>query len=285
MDVWAAATGVARELGVEFDRVTPLRATNNIVAWLEPSAVVARVSTDPARAAREIAIAARLEALAAPVVGPASGVPPIAHPAGDRVVTFWRYEPQVPGNESEAGAQAAALAALHDRLRAATAAQALPDEPADVPGAIAALAGTGFAPQLAAADRSLLRAVLVAARAELSGHTTVIHGSPHAGNILTVAGRPRFIDFETVCRGPVEWDLAHLAPDVAATYPAPVDRALVEHLRPVVSAVTATWCAGALDRGPDMGAHADHHLARVRAARPATDRLPMFPRAHRSTGP
>ena len=34
-----------------------------------------------------------------------------------------------------------------------------------------------------------------------------------------VDGEPMFIDFETVCYGPVEWDLCHLEPSVAHRYP------------------------------------------------------------------
>ena len=40
---------------------------------------------------------------------------------------------------------------------------------------------------------------------------------------FVVNGGPRFIDFETVCEGPIEWDLAHIATEAAAAYPAAVD--------------------------------------------------------------
>ncbi|HKE33904.1 MAG TPA: phosphotransferase [Candidatus Acidoferrum sp.] len=51
-----------------------------------------------------------------------------------------------------------------------------------------------------------------------SGVQRLIHGSPHRQNVLLADGEPRFIDFETVCVGPIEWDLAHLAPEVAVGY-------------------------------------------------------------------
>ena len=84
-------------------------------------------------------------------------------------------------------------------------------------------------------------------------------------NILSMRGAPIFIDLETIQLGPIEWDLAHLEPAVADQYPGPHDEHLLATCRTAVSAATATWCWGALERGPDMRAHAEHHLAVVRA--------------------
>ena len=94
----------------------------------------------------------------------------------------------------------------------------------------------------------------------------VLHGSPHRMNILSMRGAPVFIDLETIQRGPIEWDLAHLEPAVADLYPGPNDEDLLATCRTVVSAATATWCWDASERGPDMRAHAEHHLAVVQAA-------------------
>jgi hypothetical protein len=85
-------------------------------------------------------------------------------------------------------------------------------------------------------------------------------------NILASGGAPVFIDLETIQLGPIEWDLAHLEVEVARAYPGSLDDDLLAMCRTAVSAATATWCWGGLDRGPDMRTHAEHHLAVVRSA-------------------
>jgi hypothetical protein len=83
-------------------------------------------------------------------------------------------------------------------------------------------------------------------------------------NIVAVDGLPRFIDLETIQLGPVEWDLAHLESEVATHYPGTYEDEVLAACRTAVSATTSTWCWDALHRGPDMRAHAEHHLAQVR---------------------
>ncbi len=62
----------------------------------------------------------------------------------------------------------------------------------------------------------------------------VIHGSPHPYNVLLVNGKPTFIDFETACIGPIEWDLAHMSPDTARSYAGAIDSRLLETCRDLV---------------------------------------------------
>lgn len=52
-----------------------------------------------------------------------------------------------------------------------------------------------------------------------------LHGDAHTGNLLRTAGGLRWIDFEDVCAGPAEWDLASatLRPEAAAAYPGVLD--------------------------------------------------------------
>jgi aminoglycoside phosphotransferase (APT) family kinase protein len=95
----------------------------------------------------------------------------------------------------------------------------------------------------------------------------VIHGSPHRFNILVVDAAPKFIDFETVELGPLEWDLAHLEPEVAGLYPGEFDDQALALCRVMVSAATSTWCWEGLERGSDMQSHAQHHLQVVRSSR------------------
>ena len=41
----------------------------------------------------------------------------------------------------------------------------------------------------------------------------LLHGEPHPGNVLSTRNGPLFVDLETCCRGPVEFDLAHVPED------------------------------------------------------------------------
>src|SRR5438477_492467 len=86
----------------------------------------------------------------------------------------------------------------------------------------------------------------------------------HLGNVLSTAAGPRWIDFEAVSYGPLEWDLAFLTDDAVATFP-DVEPRLLAVLRPLNSARVATWCWARADL-PGMRSHAEHHLEIVRRA-------------------
>jgi Ser/Thr protein kinase RdoA (MazF antagonist) len=131
--------------------------------------------------------------------------------------------------------------------------------------AMRALEDSTFAPMLEPPDRRVLLDALGRAQSEARNWpSTVIHGSPHRMNILNQEGAPIFIDLETIQTGPLEWDLAHLEPEVAEAYPQDHDEDRLGVCRTAVSAATATWCWGGLHRGPDMRTHAEYHLSVVR---------------------
>jgi hypothetical protein len=60
-----------------------------------------------------------------------------------------------------------------------------------------------------------------------------LHGDAHTGNILVTPDGPRWTDFEDVCVGPVEWDLASatITDEALATYPGVVERARLADCR------------------------------------------------------
>lgn len=247
-----------------------LRSTNNAVVWLSPSPIVAKISTEYDRAVRELAVVGELVDLAAPVVAPFDL--PIGQPArvDKKTVTFWRYEPQDDAGELHASQIAEYLFLLHSRLASIRDHAAFPSFRDPLMSAVAALGRRELAPELVGADRALLRETLVDGLSRLTkmtGHERVIHGSPHRFNILVVDAAPQFIDFETVERGPVEWDLAHLEPEVAGFYPGEFDTQALALCRVMVSAATSTWCWEGLARGSDMLSHAQHHLQVVRSSR------------------
>jgi aminoglycoside phosphotransferase (APT) family kinase protein len=205
----------------------------------------------------------------APIVPPAEGIGNEVYRAEDRYVTFWRYEPQDNVAEASSEAVAQSLSALHAALAMLGGNIHSRTHKNQITDAIRALDRPAFAPELPKDARSHLRQALAEGLVTLSqaaddGH--IIHGSPHRFNILVVAGSPRFIDFETVEHGPLEWDLAHLEPKVADYYPNDLNPEVLTCCRLMISALTSSWCWDGLNRGPDMRAHAEHHLAVVRSS-------------------
>ena len=65
--------------------------------------------------------------------------------------------------------------------------------------------------RLSDADRELLGDTLRDLRRQIGkrGGEQLLHGEPHPGNVRTTKNGLLFIDLETCCRGPVEFDLAH----------------------------------------------------------------------------
>ena len=98
-------------------------------------------------------------------------------------------------------------------------------------------------PALADQDRELLTGTLRDLRhavGDRGAAEQLLHGEPHPGNVLSTQNGLVFIDLETCCRGPVEFDLAHAPEDVSERYPG-ADRALVHECRHLVLAMVAAW--------------------------------------------
>jgi hypothetical protein len=91
--------------------------------------------------------------------------------------------------------------------------------------------------------------------------------SPHPGNVLNTVNGPLFIDLETCCRGPVEFDLAHVPPAVCDHYP-DVDQGLLDDCRQLVLAMVAAWRWELGDKFPDGRRFGDEFLRLLRAGPP-----------------
>ena len=77
-------------------------------------------------------------------------------------------------------------------------------------------------PELSDADRNLLSntfTTVTRAIRDRGAQEQLLHGEPHPGNVLDTKNGPLFIDLETCCRGPVEFDLAHVPNEVSERYP------------------------------------------------------------------
>jgi thiamine kinase-like enzyme len=91
----------------------------------------------------------------------------------------------------------------------------------------------------------------------------LLHGEPHPGNLLAANGGPRFIDFETCCVGPVEFDLAHVPDDASEHYPG-VDTVLLRDCRTLVLAMVTAWRWDRGDQFPNGRELGREWLSRLR---------------------
>jgi thiamine kinase-like enzyme len=123
-------------------------------------------------------------------------------------------------------------------------------------------------PALADADRELLGDTLCRLRRVIfdrSAPEQLLHGEPHPGNVLTTKNGLLFIDLETCCRGPVEFDLAHAPEEVSEHYPG-VDQDLLRDCRVLVLAMITTWRWDRDDQLPNGRRLGTEWLSQLRAA-------------------
>jgi hypothetical protein len=76
-----------------------------------------------------------------------------------------------------------------------------------------------------------------------------------------------FIDLETCCRGPVEFDLAHVPETISAHYPG-VDQTLLDDCRQLVLAMCAAWRWERGDEFPNGMRFGDEFLRLLREGAP-----------------
>ncbi|WP_010552089.1 phosphotransferase [Brachybacterium paraconglomeratum] len=260
------ALALLTDLGLPAEEAVVLHASNTLTLRLRPADVVARIA--PRDRAGDLAVelerAEALQAVGAPVGPPDPRLAPSVHVRGEHAITLWEHHPSRDRAELPPAEYAAALAALHAGMRALD----LPVAPlADRVGhALDLLRDPARTPSLAPADRTLLQETLtrLAGRAATGGPQQILHGEPHPGNLLDTPAGPRFIDLETFCRGPVEFDLAHAPAEVAAHYPGH-DPALLEECRTLSLALATTWRWDREDTFPDGRAIGVAWLAEMRA--------------------
>ena len=84
---------------------------------------------------------------------------------------------------------------------------------------------------------------------------------------MNTASGPLFIDLETACRGPIEFDVAHVPDDVGASYP-DIDQALLLQCRRLVLAMVAAWRLDPGDQLPSGERAAGELIAALRQGPP-----------------
>ncbi|WP_432548291.1 phosphotransferase enzyme family protein [Kineococcus sp. SYSU DK004] len=261
-----AARAAATARGLRVEDAVVLHASNALTVRLLPCDVVARVARPGRRSARfQVDLAVRLAERGAPVAVPDPRVGPHVHEVDGFTVTLWTHHPAAAAEVAPAP-YAAALTRFHAAARGLDV--AVPRFTERVEQAQRLLADRERTPDLDRADREFLATTVerLGRQVAASGAAEqVLHGEPHPGNVLAAEGGPVFVDLETCCRGPVEFDLAH-APEEVATHCPGLDQALLRRCRVLVLAVVTTWRWDRDDRFPDGRRLGREWLADVRAA-------------------
>jgi Ser/Thr protein kinase RdoA (MazF antagonist) len=229
-DTVDAAVEVAGRLGIHVLEPVVLRDLGTTLVHLAPSPVVARAwrvgRRDPVVVEREIGLTAYLAEGGAAVAPPYADPGP--HQVGDHVVALWDFVDHDRTRPLDGRRAGRALRQIHDLL-AEPGAAAFDDLPhfARVEEASAVVAAL----DVTAEDRARLDEMLALAAAEVARlglPLQPLHGDAWLGNVLRTPDGPLWSDFEFVCRGPREVDVAtHLAV-VAERGPRPEDDGFLE---------------------------------------------------------
>jgi aminoglycoside phosphotransferase (APT) family kinase protein len=237
----AAARSIVSSLDLTVDEVIVLQNSNRLTLRLLPCDVLARVAPVAQQVARfEVDLAQQLVTAGCPVAALAPRVEPLPYECDDFVVTLWTYYEPVTSREVPPADYADALGRLHAGMRQLDV--ATPHFTDRVHAAQQLVARRDRTPALPAADRELLGDTLESLGRAIGerGGDQLLHGEPHPGNMLVTEKGPLFIDLETCCRGPVEFDLAHAPEEVGEHYRG-VDRDLLRECRILVLAMITTW--------------------------------------------
>jgi Ser/Thr protein kinase RdoA (MazF antagonist) len=241
----------ASALDLTADDAVVLHNSNKLAVRLLPCDVLARVAPLAQQVAQfEVDLAQRLAETASPVAALEPRVEPRVYVRDGFAVTLWTYYASVTRDVAPAD-YANALGRLHAGMRALDV--TTPHFTDRVAEAEHLVASPGQTPALADADRALLGGMLESLRrtiADRGAAEQLLHGEPHPGNVLSTRTGPLFIDLETCCRGPIEFDLAHVPEAVIEHYP-DVDQALLGACRALVLAMVAAWRWDAGDQFPN----------------------------------
>ncbi|AZQ32311.1 aminoglycoside phosphotransferase family protein [Streptomyces cyaneochromogenes] len=263
----AAAMSTVSSLGLAVDDAVVLHDSNKLTLRLLPCDVMARVAPVAHQVAQfEIELAQRLAESGCPVAALDPRVEPRVHEREGFAVTLWTYYEPVTHRESSPADYAGALERLHAGMRKLEV--PTPRYTDRVEQAQQLVASRDRTPALADEDRELLGDTLRRLRrviGERGGAEQLLHGEPHPGNVLTTKNGLLFIDFETCCRGPVEFDLAHAPEEVGEHYPG-VNQDLLRECRILVLAMITAWRWDRGDQLPNGRQLGTEWLSQIRAA-------------------
>jgi phosphotransferase family enzyme len=265
----AAATSTASALDLVVDDGIVLHDSNKLAVRLLPCDVLARVAPAAHQVAQfEVELAQRLAETGSPVAALEPRVEPRVYARDGFVVTLWTYYKPVTCREVSPAGYANALERLHAGMRKLDV--GTPHFTDRVEAAEQLVESSNLTPELADADRELLINTLRSRRQAIGDRGAaeqLLHGEPHPGNMLSTKTGLLFIDLETCCRGPVEFDLAHVPEHVSKRY-ADADEELLSECRILVLAMVAAWRWDPGDQLPNGERAARELLSALRAGPP-----------------
>ena len=250
-----AGRSAASAWGLRVDDSVVVHNSNRIAVRLTPCEVLARVAPLADQTADddlEVVVARRLAETGSPVAELEPRVEPGVSVRDGFAITLWTYYEPLASSDIGPAEYANALARLHAGLRQIDV--TAPHFTDRVAGAQRLVASSDHTPALADADRKLLTHTLNRLSSAISGRGTgeqLLHGEPHLGNLLRTRKGLLFVDLETCCRGPVEFDIAHgllpsedgrmlAAEEVLEHYPG-ANQDLIEQCRILIWAMITTW--------------------------------------------
>jgi hypothetical protein len=275
-----AAKSVASGLGLRVDDAIVVHNSNRIAVRLSPCDVLARVAPLAYQTVDddlELMVAYGLAEVDGPVAEPDPRVEPRVYARDDFAVTLWTYyEPAIAPDIGPAE-YANALARLHAGFRELEVrAPHFTDRVNEAQTLVADLDQT---PELLDPDRELLSNSLGRLSAAIVGHGAdeqLLHGEPHVGNVLRTRKGLLFIDLQTCCAGPVEFDIAHglgptedgrgLAAEEICEHYTGADRGQIDLCHVLILAMITTWRWQRDDQLPNGRYWAFEGLNRLRAA-------------------
>lgn len=243
MDDWRALAttetiALLRSAGLQIETWTILSESNRLVLDLRPCRLVAKIVPTDAhgRLARELAVSQHVVAQSGPSAQPASRSGPFRGPT--IAISLW--EPLV----VLAVPSEPAVCLAYTELRACldTFSQDLPDFREAVRDA-ALLADRVDLPGVSATDLAFVRgwfARILSRLGSFHWRARALHGDPHSGNVVLTSDGPRWLDLESVCTGPIEWDLSALP---ACSHMMMHDPELLAVLTILRRLCVVAWCA------------------------------------------
>lgn len=263
----SAAIEVGDSLNLPAGGAVVLHNSNKLALRLTPCDVVARVTYVEHQAQLEVERAQRFAEAGCPVGVLAPSVDPLVYPCGGFAITLWTYYDPAEFEVTPA-AYGQALAQLHAGMR--TVEMASPRYTDRIADAERVADDPALSPELDDEERALLGTTLRSLRRSIEAHRApeqLLHGEPHPGNVLGTQSGPLFIDFETSCHGPVEFDLAYVPEAVSEHYPG-VNQALLQDCRHLVLAMVAAWRWRLGDEFPHRRRWGQQFLRTLRAGPP-----------------
>jgi Ser/Thr protein kinase RdoA (MazF antagonist) len=273
-----AAVAVARGAGLDVREPRLLRDLTNVLVHLAPEPVVARVPVTFTRMRgrdwieSELELTGLLARAGARVAGPTRSVDPGPYEQDGFLVTLWEHVDHDPDRTLDGRAAGEALREVHELLAAA------PTHGLEHFARLGEIEALVALLELSSDERHLFDDALRAARSAVDGLDLTlqpVHGDAHRGNLLRTPAGPLWSDFENVCLGPRELDLACNEirartrgrepedDDLLAAY-GDFDPELVSALIPVHALFLAAWTFELAARTPAVRPHAVERLGWVR---------------------